>query len=333
MEFVKQKVAAEKAAQLAKEQEAALQQQSGKSAVLTATGSLARNTMPSSRPTETKLPVTDPAKVTNDLAVQRITYHDWQPQIEDDEPLLPNNTEISSAERRRRIIQRHKEYVAEQDKENRPQPQAASAGPSKARSFIDRQPNAEKVSFNSQISTQPTLPTSPRSKRVRPLEPEQHDEMPDPSEDESFQQDKRTGLQRSDSYSRSRLVPTAPPRKPAAKRVRVNKPREDNTGLDPDYQTAVVEGNGQPPLSQLETLKVANTQAKRITALHSQKGTQTRTAWSAEETDTFLDLIQENGVSWARLKDIDRSGANVLWRRDQGALKDKARNMKMDYLK
>ena len=145
------------AAQLAKQQEAALQQSSEASAVLAATGSSAPKSIPSSRPNTTKLPATVTDHVTNDLALQRITYHDWQPQTEDDEPLLPRHTNISSAERRRRIIQTHKEYVAEQDKENRPQPRATLAEPSKPRSFIDRQPNAEKVSFDSQNPTQTAL--------------------------------------------------------------------------------------------------------------------------------------------------------------------------------
>ena len=333
MKFVKQKIASEKAAQLAKQQDAALQQPLERSAVLTATELSVRDIIRSGQPTSTELPATAPAQESNNLAVQRITDHDWQPQTDDYEPLLPNSTNISSDERRRRIIQTHKEYAAEQDKENRPQPQATRVESYKGRSFIDRQSNAEKVSFDSQKSMQQALPTSPRSKRDRPLNLEQDDDMSDPSVDEPYQQSNRISLQRRGSQQRSRLQSTAPSRKPAAKRIRVNKPRQDSIGLDPDYQAAVVEANGEPPLSQVEILQAANTQAKRITAIHLQKGIQKRTPWSVEETNTLLDLIQDHGLSWARLKNIDSSGANVLWRRDEVALKDKARNMKMDYLK
>ena len=48
----------------------------------------------------------------------------------------------------------------------------------------------------------------------------------------------------------------------------------------------------------------------------------------------FLDLITQYGTSWARLKKEDgRDGkTEFLGDRDQVALKDKARNMKLDFL-
>ncbi|KAL9114273.1 MAG: hypothetical protein Q9227_001695 [Pyrenula ochraceoflavens] len=66
---------------------------------------------------------------------------------------------------------------------------------------------------------------------------------------------------------------------------------------------------------------------------HSPKP-QVRRAWTAEETERLIDLIAEHGLSWVRLKTFDEchEEGEVLGRRDQVALKDKARNMKMDFL-
>ena len=63
------------------------------------------------------------------------------------------------------------------------------------------------------------------------------------------------------------------------------------------------------------------------------KPPQVRKGWTDEETQRLLELIIEFGTSWALLKSEDFAAGNILESRDQVALKDKARNMKMDYLK
>lgn len=66
----------------------------------------------------------------------------------------------------------------------------------------------------------------------------------------------------------------------------------------------------------------------------SEKKAQSRRRWGAEETKRLIDLVGEFGCAWARIKEEDEESSDpILIGRDQVALKDKARNIKMDYLK
>lgn len=86
-----------------------------------------------------------------------------------------------------------------------------------------------------------------------------------------------------------------------------------------------------PERVQLENYKMAKELARINTAARAKKKTQTRKAWTDLETETLINLISEHGTSWKLLKDKD--AGKVLVDRDQTALKDKARNIKFDYLK
>lgn len=86
-----------------------------------------------------------------------------------------------------------------------------------------------------------------------------------------------------------------------------------------------------PERVQLENYKMAKELARINTAARAKKKTQTRKAWTDPETETLINLISEHGTSWKLLKQKDLG--EVLVDRDQTALKDKARNIKFDYLK
>lgn len=257
-----------------------------------------------------------------------------QPQVtDDDEPHGPSSPDVSPAERRRRILRVHRQSLAEQNKENLPQNELAFVSPQKKRSFIARQPNAQKVSFESQRSPQPG-PSASRSKRARPdAEYEvEEDQESDVSQDDGFQTqvdlprvskpNQAAGIKRPSSAAASSRPP---------KRTRLTQGRERSVTLDPELQAAVNEANGQPPLSQIQIYNAARAQSKIATAHHVQKRVQRRTPWTDEETETLQDLIGTYGVSWSLLKSMDVG--KVLTERDQVALKDKARNMYIDYLK
>lgn len=105
--------------------------------------------------------------------------------------------------------------------------------------------------------------------------------------------------------------------------------------LDPVLDEEVHD-NEDPPIPppervQLENYKMAKELARLNTAARAKKKTQTRKAWTDLETETLINLISEHGTSWKLLKDKDVG--KVLVDRDQTALKDKARNIKFDYLK
>lgn len=65
------------------------------------------------------------------------------------------------------------------------------------------------------------------------------------------------------------------------------------------------------------------------------KPPQSRKGWTQLETDRLHNLIAAFGCGWARLKMEDAQHPNgpLLEDRDQVALKDKAQNMKSDYIK
>lgn len=107
-----------------------------------------------------------------------------------------------------------------------------------------------------------------------------------------------------------------------AKRARL---RAAPSSDDDDIQTP------QEPPRISQVYNIANEAAKRMTALQP-KAPQTRKPWTEEETERLLELIVQFGTSWKELKHHDRND-EILIDRDQVALKDKARNMKFDFLK
>lgn len=216
--------------------------------------------------------------------------------------------------------------------------------PKKLRRFIDPQENAGRVSPD-----QDALPQDLN-----------HDE---PGEEEGFQQDHRV-LQ---APKRRRRTPT---NKRAVTTAAVTKPKRRKRIIDDDNDNAEgaaalvaggsttsptekqsdsasrsiadsvadeeAEDNEDPPTPppervQLENYKMAKELAKINTAARAKKKTQTRKVWTDLETETLINLISDHGTSWKLLKDKDVG--KVLLGRDQTALKDKARNIKFDYLK
>ncbi|MCJ1437246.1 hypothetical protein MMC27_006632 [Xylographa pallens] len=281
---------------------------------------------PISKSIEKRPPASAPAKFTNEVVLQNEASDDFQPQMDDNEPQidpLPRDQRIDS------IIQTFYKSVDEEDKENRPQPSSTSTAPGKQRLFIDRQPNAEKISFESQAESSRTCAPNVTSKRPRQNESDEEEQASDPSEDEGFQKDSRPNLPKS-SFAKRHVSASAP--KSPAKRVRLEAERERTTSIDRDIQAGVLQANAPPPMSQSQIYRAAQTQSRKVTALHNPKRVQKRRAWTDEETEVFIDLIGEYGISWSLLKTMDEDNGNVLAYRDQVALKDKARNMKVDFL-
>ena len=121
-----------------------------------------------------------------------------------------------------------------------------------------------------------------------------------------------------------------PSRSPKKARV-----QEDTSAVisDGDADVAGDRQETEVPLSQAYgDYSRANELAKQKTAVGT-KPPQKRSAWTGAETDMLHHLITEHGTSWKLLKEQDKAQGKTLQARDQVALKDKARNMKMDYLK
>ena len=104
----------------------------------------------------------------------------------------------------------------------------------------------------------------------------------------------------------------------------------------PPSSSAPVRGSSAvPPISTQVSL--VNQEARQNTAkrLVKRRQPQQRSRWTEVEVERLVELIEDHGVSWAYLLAMDGEhpqGA-VLQQRDQISLKDKARNMKIDFLK
>ena len=91
-----------------------------------------------------------------------------------------------------------------------------------------------------------------------------------------------------------------------------------------------------PPSTTAERHAIINRQAKAAVASrpYALNRVQVRRAWTADEIDRLVDLLSKTN-SWKAIKDLDQQheDGGVLEGRDQVALKDKARNLKIDYIK
>lgn len=249
----------------------------------------------------------------------------------------------------RRVQETKEQLEADSNKENLAEPpgrsrqaqrqtyRSRSAQGGKKKHFIDPQPNAERLRFDdSQDSHQHTQ----LSRKA------QHDDLEavvdngdnrvdaiEYSSDEGFQQDRRAIIAVSKS-ARTRSgnpvvrEPVVRPRL-SPKEVR-SAPQHGDVEDEPRGAVTQRDQRKIPEQSQFESYKKANEMAKRNVAVLPKK-VQARNPWTNEETETLIGLIGEHGISWKLLKECDN--ASRLKNRDQVALKDKARNMKFDYLK
>ena len=105
------------------------------------------------------------------------------------------------------------------------------------------------------------------------------------------------------------------------------RPRTDNGHRDNERDTSP--DNQGEDKTQADVYNEAKNAARIVTARRP-KNPQSRTFWTREEEGQLMDLIKDYGCSWTKLKTMDRE--NILESRDQVALKDKARNMKVNFL-
>jgi len=271
---------------------------------------------PPSSTDESVVSSTAPAKLPNPKDLQ--PEDDWQAQDGDDDPLLLEPVEKLRQTTSRAYAMRAQRQ-AESNKENIgisvPQPEFPPGGRQKRR-FIDPQANAQRLGFvDSQELDRET----------------QQSQMDDPSQDEGFQvQDAPTNIAQrrglKPALKRSAPQPQRPERSSPKKARILEERRSSRPEIVQDRP------NVEPSPSPMDEYRAANSSAKGIKTFQP-KPPQTRRPWSEEETETLLTLIEEHGTSWALLLAEDKSERKVLQSRGQVALKDKARNMKMDYLK
>ena len=245
-----------------------------------------------------------------------------------------------------------------------------NAAQSKKRTFTDRQANAQRISFEDSQPSQappgegsefyvpgrssapgPYHVTSARQAIKRPfatVEDADDDENEDfePTQDSGFETDPRDPAA---ADERRRLAPVAKARTvepsgpglvnyayPGSAEGSPAKRQRKNPGASIPSLQPVDPEHYEPPRSS--SYAEASILAKRARVMHPVKGTQSRTAWTLEESERLSELIVEHGhsgISWALLKKIDEADGDlaVLGHRSAEDLRFRARNMKMQYLK
>jgi hypothetical protein len=239
------------------------------------------------------------------------------------------------------------------NKENTPQSHRQKSIPRPR--FIDEQPNARKAQWSSQDSAESQQNVAGPSKRKHA--PGLHDDESD-SQDEGFQADRR------DPDPKRRIVtPVAltgrysstAPIKRSPKRARVQVDERADEVDEQAVQAAHRRQHSQPqprvrpsvsarpaPAEEIfhkyedddlprpsATQVAASARVSTALARRRTAGTQSRTPWSEADTEHLIDLITEIGTSWS---EIHKAGEFEV-ERDQVALKDKARNLKVLFLK
>jgi hypothetical protein len=233
----------------------------------------------------------------------------------------------------------------EKNKENRDSGSAVQ----QPRGFIDPQPNAIRVApiDDGLGPTQVTSSTAVSRKRQREGEDEEAEEETNNNNDEE-QLSEDGGFQFDDRVLNPRVKPVA-----QAQPLHIASPskRARHSNLHPQFSlrhdlhvpapldsrlsrthtslapTLVPEGE-VPPINVTQVNQIA----KQVVAARAPRKVQRRRAWDPESCTRLIELIEDNRyqTKWSR---IDKLQDPLLAGRDQVALKDKARNLKMDFVK
>ncbi|KAL8627597.1 hypothetical protein Q9189_006688 [Teloschistes chrysophthalmus] len=264
-------------------------------------------------------PESAPARIHDrHLSPSRLAPFDQVPPIEDDDgAIVSNHNRYTNPPKIAGNIIEAREVETSKD------------SPSRKRRFIDRQNNPERVPWDTQddapASTSNVKATRTQTSAEEPL-----------SEDGGFELDKRPMAHRTRrSAPSTKTNRKGPAQSSRVKRIQVTPPNQDIAEPDDlEGVLAIHNDTNVPTMSQIEVYRQANENARRAVR-NLPKKPRTRTFWSEDETARLLELIEESGAKWAMLLTLDRDhedGAK-LQSRDSGALKDKANNMKMDYLR
>jgi Myb-like DNA-binding domain len=242
-------------------------------------------------------------------------------------------------------------YSNERNKENRPAPK---------RRLLDRQPGARQMrwedsqddeagpSTNKRKYQEPVEQANEEEEEEAEEERREEEEEDEISEDEGFQQDHRVPdparRLAAPAARRQSPVQDAPssPKRQQIERPRGNSDREaarrrqqrpesaarasvrrevDNENEDED------EEDYPPPTFPQASLVARVNDAHARSRMNREP--QRRVAWSEADSDRLIDGIEQFGCSWSLIA----KNVNFDHPRDQVALKDKARNMKVTYLK
>ncbi|KEF58653.1 uncharacterized protein A1O9_06579, partial [Exophiala aquamarina CBS 119918] len=262
----------------------------------------------------------------------RESFNDGDGGDDDDE--LPPSTQQTLE-----VMKTLERQAIEREKENRP---AVTK-----RSFLDRQPDARKIKWQGPAVGD----REPRSRQPsKPFLPEIDDEE---EEEENFEQD-----QRPTKISRTATGKQLAPRIHDVDSILDAGFGDDGDNITPSSQPvcgsrqtpAATNLSNRPPRSTAPTLSQVQppprarmaefqAEARAMTAeskdYYGPRTVQVRIPWNDLESDRLIEMVARQGTKWARIlhEDAIHEDGPLLQNRSQVALKDKARNIKILYLK
>lgn len=281
-----------------------------------------QRTVPASAPQER---ISEAAR--NNQSPAREDYDDYHVTFDDGDNMVIPASGRPAAE----YASSWQAYANEKNKEN-----LDLAKLTKKRSLLDSQPNAQRAAEWS--SQEGTPEASPKRRRLMVDEEE--------SEDEGFESDRRVPnpSRRSNAAVSRRAGPVSAA--PAPRRVRT---RQRSVSVEAESSSAAISRQERAEVTRQASIRRAATEdsdedhpaptATQVSMVARQEvmrqkiakkvPSKKRTVWSEADTDYLIRSIEELGCSWAILFKLD--GWDV--ERDQVALKDKARNLKVNFLK
>ncbi|KXS94813.1 hypothetical protein AC578_6436 [Pseudocercospora eumusae] len=236
----------------------------------------------------------------------------------------------------------------------RPFGDPAKRNKSKAKARLtDRQEGAVLIDPHMDVldETQPDARPAPsaRPNKRKRVQETPEDEVPNPSQDEGFEEDTREhsnadALRRETSFGRaprhvsigaesatagpSNYLPSSAPTQPSPpKRQRKNP----GSAIPPPPRPLDPEGPAPPPSTAYQQWKVDALMNRAM----APKPTQQRQPWDPSEERALVELIEnycDDGISYASLKAIDNSAEKRLTHRSAEDLRFKSRNMKTTIL-
>ncbi|KAI9800730.1 MAG: hypothetical protein M1833_003146 [Piccolia ochrophora] len=272
---------------------------------------------------------------------------DWNPTGfgDDEEDMRDHYSDHQAApQSSSTVLVRYGRQQREKNKENVSDRRDEPTTEANRRFFNETQDGAERVEWDDDdednVKSQHQAPQmSPRrNKRARD---EDDDEVSDVSDDSGFQEDRRpVNVNRREEArvparkvrirgSQSQPLRSSSPgeqlRRDASASAlqRVSSPARNSRNNSQQGSSA------RPDADAIDYTQV-NAIAKREVALRGPPKVQIRRPWSKEACKSLIDHIEMCGTSWA---EIERKRDPLLAGRDQVGLKDKARNMKVDFLK
>jgi hypothetical protein len=189
-------------------------------------------------------------------------------------------------------------------------------------SIFATQEDAERITdFNTQGTQDEERRPQAASRKTSGKRKQQADS--DVSGDEGFEQDTR---QIDESQNRRNAPQLASPNK----RVRIEEPTRSASGIARRRE----EGRADDPAVReyAEQKQIMKDQQALPASQRQPRPNLGRVRWSNSEEYALEQMITEHGCSWALIKDIDSKTDQHFEGRDQVALKDKARNMKVAYI-